>query len=191
MHFPEFKTDRLNLTQITNHDADSIYKLFSDQKVVEYYDFEAFTDTSQSLQFIRRMQERFEFRLGIRWAIRMDQSDHLIGTCGFNSWNVNMKSTVIGYDLLPSFWGQGIMSEAIRRIAEEAFFGQLPCGKLNRIQANTIPGNVASESLLLKVGFKEEGLRRQSGYWKNRFHDLKCFGLIKSEFRRFYGTGKQ
>jgi len=47
---------------------------------------------------------------------------------------------------------------------------------------DTVPGNKASEALLLNVGFKEEGLRRESGYWKNQFHDLKCFGLIKSEY---------
>ena len=58
------------------------------------------------------------------------------------------------------------------------FTGLLPCGQLNRIQADTIPGNTASESLLFKLGFKEEGLRRESGYWKNTFHDLKCFALL-------------
>ncbi|TMP77223.1 N-acetyltransferase, partial [Pseudoalteromonas phenolica] len=31
-------------------------------------------------------------------------------------------------------------------------------------------------------GFREEGIRRASGYWKGDFHDLKCFGLIKPEF---------
>jgi len=63
-----------------------------------------------------------------------------------------------------------------------AFSGALPCGPLNRIQADTVPGNHASERLLIRLGFKEEGLRRQSGYWKHAFHDLKCFGLLKSEF---------
>ena len=93
-----------------------------------------------------------------------------------------MKNAVIGYDLLPSFWGKGYTSEAVIKIVDVAFLGELPCGVLNRIQGDTVPGNGASESLLLKVGFQEEGIRRQSGYWKNKFHDLKCFGLIKSEF---------
>ena len=92
-----------------------------------------------------------------------------------------MKNAVIGYDLLPKFWGEGYTSEAVIRIIKSAFLGELPCGALNRIQGDTVPGNAASESLLLKVGIKEEGTRRQSGYWKNQFHDLKCFGLIKSE----------
>lgn len=33
------------------------------------------------------------------------------------------------------------------------------------------------------LGFVEEGLRRQSGYWKGNYHDLKCFGLLRAEFR--------
>jgi len=84
--------------------------------------------------------------------------------------------------LLPKYWRMGFTSEAVHSIVNAAFSGELPCGELNRIQGDTVTGNLASESLLLKVGFKEEGIRRQSGYWKNQFHDLKCFGLIKSEY---------
>jgi [ribosomal protein S5]-alanine N-acetyltransferase len=70
----------------------------------------------------------------------------------------------------------------VREIIRFGFSGCLPCGVLNRIQGDTVPGNVASEEVLKKSGFKEEGLLRESGYWKGRFHDLKCFGLIKTEY---------
>ena len=93
-----------------------------------------------------------------------------------------MRNAVVGYDLLPMLWGNGYATEAIRAIIQAAFAGGLPCGLLNRIQADTVPGNDASEALLLRLGFKEEGLRRESGYWKSAYHDLKCFGLLRSEF---------
>jgi ribosomal-protein-alanine N-acetyltransferase len=83
---------------------------------------------------------------------------------------------------MPAFWGNGYATEAVRAIIRAAFSGKLPCGPLNRIQADTVPGNHASEALLRRLGFKEEGLRRESGYWKNAFHDLKCYGLLRSEF---------
>lgn len=92
-----------------------------------------------------------------------------------------MKNAVIGYDLLPRFWGNGYTAEAVHEIIKAAFLGKLSCGKLNRIQADTIPGNTASESVLLKIGFQEEGLRRESGFWKSQFYDLKCYGLIRSQ----------
>ncbi len=180
--FPIFTTNRLRLDKLSKEDTDSIFELFSNKSVVEYYDLEAFTEQSQASNLIELFNDRFDNNLGIRWAIRLKETNQLIGTCGFNTWSPKMQNAVIGYDLLPMFWGNGYTTEAVHRIIKSAFLGELECGKLNRIQGDTVPGNLASELLLLKVGFKEEGIRRQSGYWKNQFHDLKCFGLIKSEY---------
>jgi ribosomal-protein-alanine N-acetyltransferase len=181
--FPVLETNRLRLDKLTSADSNSLFDLFSNNSVVEYYDLEAFTERSQAINLIAFFNDRFKDNSGIRWAIRLKKTNQLIGTCGFNTWSYKMKNTVIGYDLLPNFWGNGFTTEAVNRIVKSAFSGELPCGELNRIQGDTVLGNSASEALLLKVGFKEEGIRRQSGYWKNQFHDLKCFGLIKSEYR--------
>jgi ribosomal-protein-alanine N-acetyltransferase len=182
LSFPVLETNRLRLDKLAIEDSNSLFDLFSDKSVVEYYDLEVFTELSQASNLIEFFNSRFRDNSGIRWAIRLKETDQLIGTCGFNTWSPKMKNAVIGYDLLPKFWGNGYTTEAVNKIVQSAFYGELPCGELNRIQGDTVPGNSASESLLLKVGFKEEGIRRQSGYWKNQFHDLKCFGLIKSEY---------
>jgi len=94
-----------------------------------------------------------------------------------------MHATTIGYDLNPQYWGEGIMTEALFSIITMIFSKSSPFGIFNRIQADTIPGNIGSEKVLLKLGFKNEGLRRQSGYWKNQYHDLNCFGLLCAEFK--------
>lgn len=182
MQFPRLESNRLRLDQLTKTDSENLFELFSDNSVVKYYDLAAFTKLSQASHLIEFFNTRFEDKSGIRWAIRLKETDQFIGTCGFNSWSPKMKNAVIGYDLLPKFWDKGYTTEAVHSIVNAAFLGALPCGTLNRIQGDTIPGNLASEALLLNVGFKEEGLRRESGYWKNQFHDLKCFGLIKSEY---------
>lgn len=183
MTFPEIKTDRLRLTELQLGDETDVFNLFSNPDVVEYYDLVAFTQAEQARALIDLFKSRYKDQLGIRWAIRLKGSERLIGTCGFNSWSSKMRNAVLGYDLLPEFWGKGYASEAVRAISQVAFTGQLPCGPLHRIQADTVPGHTASETLLLKLGFKYEGLRRECGYWKNRFHDLRCFGLLRSEFR--------
>jgi ribosomal-protein-alanine N-acetyltransferase len=182
LSFPVLETKRLRLDQLSKEDSNSLFELFSDDSVVEYYDLNAFTELSQASNLIEFFNSRFIENSGIRWAIRLKETNRFIGTCGFNTWSPKMKNAVLGYDLLPEYWGMGFTTEAVHRIVKAAFLGDLSCGKLNRIQGDTVPGNSASESLLLKVGFKEEGIRRQSGYWKNQFHDLKCFGLIQSEY---------
>ncbi|MDA0149857.1 GNAT family N-acetyltransferase [Vibrio sp. LaRot3] len=183
MNFPEYQTDRVMLRQLSEQDAQSVLCLFSNPSVIAYYDLDVISELSQAQRIIGAMDERFKSNTGIRWAITLKRNGELVGTCGFNSWDEKARSAVIGYDLLPNCWGQGIATEVVNELVKQAFLGNLPCGELNRIQADTVPGNVASERVLLKVGCKEEGLRRQSGYWKNQYHDLKCFGLLKSEYK--------
>ena len=182
MVFPSLETERLLLTELQPDDEKSIFTLFSNPAVVEYYDLEAFCEQHQATNLISLFKTRYEEKQGIRWAIRLKTTGQLIGTCGFNSWSSKMRNAVIGYDLLPEFWRQGYAFEAVHAIVKAGFSGVLACGELHRIQADTVPGNDASELLLYKLGFKQEGLRRECGFWKNKFHDLKCFGLLRSEF---------
>jgi ribosomal-protein-alanine N-acetyltransferase len=90
-----------------------------------------------------------------------------------------MRNGSIGYDLKQSHWRQGLATEAVAKIVHAAFCGLLPCGRLHRIQADTVLGNVASERLLLRLGFKEEGIRRDAMYIRGSYWDMKCFGLIE------------
>jgi len=182
LQFPKLSTDRLILDELKPEDSDFLYWHFANKDVVKYYDLESFTNRDQALSLIQLFKKRFDESLGIRWAIRLKANGKFVGTCGFNSWNNKVKSSVIGYDISRDCWGNGYATEALREIIKFGYSGALPCGALNRVQGDTVPGNDASEAVLKKLGFREEGLLRESGYWKNRFHDLKCFGLIKSEY---------
>lgn len=182
MSFPEFATSRLVLNKIETDDVEALYSLFSSSDVVKFYDLERFHERSQAEKLIQLFHSRYDASLGIRWAIRLKSDGALIGTCGFNSWNEKMRNATLGYDLKPSLWCQGIITEALTAVLRGAFAGVLPCGALHRIQADTIPGNVASEKVLLKLGFVEEGLRRDCAFFKGAFYDMKCFGLLQTEF---------
>lgn len=182
MIFPTIKSKRLILDDIRAEDKASIFELFSNEEVTQYYDLAAFENMQQAEDLISLVQSRFKDKLGIRWAIRKKGEDKLIGTCGFNSWNVALRSTIIGYDVNRQYWGNGYITEALTHIIKAAFDGKLSCDNINRIQADTIPGNVASEKVLLKLGFSEEGIHRQAAFWKNEYHDLKCFSLLRNEY---------
>lgn len=182
MEFPHLKTNRLELREITLDDNKAIFDIFSNSEVVKYYDLEPLYNLKQADRLIAFFQKRFADDAGIRWGIYFKGQKKCVGTCGYNTWNKAMHSTVIGYDLNRDYWGQGIITEALFSIVSCVFSENSPFDTINRIQADTIPGNIASEKVLLKLGFKQEGLRRQSGFWKNQYHDLNCFGLLKQEF---------
>jgi ribosomal-protein-alanine N-acetyltransferase len=155
-----------------------MFELFSDPRVVEYYDLEPMREISEANHIVDLFQARFESSSGIRWAIREAGRERLIGTIGFNTWSPKMRSGTIGYDLKSSVWGNGYATEAVQSVVRAAFSGQLACGSLHRIQADTVVGNLASEKVLNKCGFREEGIRRDAIYIHGSYRDMKCFGLI-------------
>ena len=178
-YFPVIETKRLLLDAISPKDKESIFSLYSDADVVEYYDMAAFTHLDQAEKIIAMFTSRYDENTGIRWAIRNKGDSKLLGTCGFNSYSFG-HGAMIGYDLVKSHWGNGYASEAVAAICGFAFNGGLPV-KVNRIEALTIPGNEASVRVLQKNGFVFEGLLRQKGFWKGRYHDMNMFSLLAKD----------
>jgi ribosomal-protein-alanine N-acetyltransferase len=50
--FPILETNRLRLDSLSIEDSNSVFELFSNDSVVEYYDLEAFTEESQATKLI-------------------------------------------------------------------------------------------------------------------------------------------
>lgn len=176
--FPVLHTKRLALRQVRPSDAPALFAIFSNPAVTRYYDQPTFTELAQAEALAARMQQRFAEKRTIRWAITRADDDRLIGTCGFAEWKRHFHCAAIGYELAQGEWGQGIMTEVLTAVLTYGFTQM----QLNRIEAYVMTGNTASMRLLQKLGFQEEGLLRQYGYWQNAYHDLHLFALLKREF---------
>lgn len=77
------------------------------------------------------------------------------------------QMATIGYWLDGDLRGQGYMTEAVGRLSEYAFRDM----GLHRVQAGCLPENNASHRVLLKNGFKPEGISRGyikiNGVWRD------------------------
>ena len=138
-----------------------------------------FTSISEAKELIDWIDGIFARRQGLRWAIADRADDALIGTCGFNIWNRRNRSAEIGYDLRSDRWGEGLATEAVGRMIQFGFEEM----DLNRIQADTQLDNARSGRVLLKLGFREEGVLRQAGFWRNEYHDLRLYGLLRQDWQ--------
>jgi ribosomal-protein-alanine N-acetyltransferase len=174
--FPEIETENLILRQIQLSDAEDVFNFYSDQEVVKYHDVEAFTSIERTESLIKRWQQGFQNQQRMRWGITEKQNNIIIGTCGY-SFSKNYLCAEIGYELAKKYWRQGIMLEAIRNIMKFGFQKM----EVNRIQATVMLENTPSMNLLLKLGFQEEGILREYGFWKRQFHDIKMFSLLKKD----------
>ncbi|MFQ5758897.1 MAG: GNAT family N-acetyltransferase, partial [Candidatus Bathyarchaeia archaeon] len=82
--------------------------------------------------------------------------------------------------LNPAYWGQGIMTEALRAVLKHGFEKM----ELNRIQAIIDSKNTRSLKLVHRLGFKKEGVLRQRSYFNGQFLDDVCFSLLKKEWTK-------
>lgn len=94
------------------------------------------------------------------WRI---QKDHLRGE--------------IGYELSKEFWGNGIMTEALKEIVKFGFEKM----NLHSIEANLDPENTGSVRLLEKLGFIREGYFAESYYFNGKFTDTGTYSLLNKD----------
>ncbi len=174
--FPTLQTGNITLRETTLSDAQSIYTLFSDPVVVAYYDIAPLKSVQQAEEMIGRWANRFTDHKGVRWGITLAGSKQVVGTIGLyfhHEWRA-----ALGYDLAQAHWRQGIMSAALTEVIRVVFDRT----GLNRLEALVMPGNVASEYLLEKLGFVREGLLREYMYFKEEHQDLISFSLLRSDY---------
>ena len=175
--FPILHTNGLDLVEIKQGHLGDIFKLFGDKKVTRFYNIVALEYENEGQKLIAWFQDRYTEKAGIRWGIALKGKGNIIGTVGFNNLTKNHRAN-IGYDLQTEFWNRGIITEALKAIVE---FGFNKLG-INRIEAEVMQGNDASDKVLSKIGFKKEGVLRKWMYWNGNHYDMTMYSLLRSEF---------
>ena len=92
----------------------------------------------------------------------------------------NLHSAFVGYYIGGPFARQGYMTEALQ-LALRFAFNQL---RLNRLEANIQPRNLASKSLVRRAGFVREGISRRYLKVCGRWQDHERWAILAEDWRR-------
>jgi RimJ/RimL family protein N-acetyltransferase len=85
----------------------------------------------------------------------------------------------IGYTILPNERGKGYCSEAVNIMVDYLFLSN----DMMRIQAGTAVGNLASQKVLEKAGFKKEGTLRKCTFIRGEWRDCYLYSILKDEWK--------
>jgi ribosomal-protein-alanine N-acetyltransferase len=173
--FPVLETQRLVLRELQLEDAEMLFRIYSDEEVMRYYDT-PMNRLEQVQRSIAAHRSRFENNEAIRWGISIKGSKDIVGNCGFYRDSYSQYA-LLSYVLARPYWGKGLMTEALRAIIAFGFDHY----QLHRIEAHVVVSNQASLGVLQKLGFKKEGFLRERFYENNHFHDEWVFALLKSD----------
>ncbi len=184
MDVPVLSTRRLVLRPVTAADLSGLHGLLSIPAVTRHSNWPDGIGQDECVRFIQEWLDLSASAKGCAWAIETRaegglETGGLIGCIRYNY--ITRPSNVggIGYELHPAYWRRGLMTEAVRAVVAA---GHDLLGA-NRVEAWTLPGNDASDRVLLKAGFLLEGTLRQIRWFKGRYHDLRWFGRVATDPR--------
>lgn len=147
-------TERLVLRELQLSDAEQIFKIRSDARVNEFIDREPTKSVDESLKFVNNILKAQSKENVMMWAITLKNEPQLIGTVVY--WHIvkEKHKAEIGYEMLPEYFGQGIMYEALMEVIRFGFETM----QLKTIVAETRGDNLRSMNALEKCGFAQHGV---------------------------------
>ena len=99
-----------------------------------------------------------------RYALIHKGDQKVIGFCGVK-FETDLGLPDIGYRMMPEYWGRGLGTEAVRAALK---YAREVLG-LQEIVGEVVDQNVASNKLLLKVGFRLVDSYEKDGFIINRY----------------------
>lgn len=173
------KSKRIILRPPKLSDAPILEKYINDRLVSRYLRSVGYPyPKGGMIKWIKRVQRRIKNKKGYNFIIVFDEKP--IGSVGLGEIDWQNKNAKLGYWLARKFWGQGIMTEAVKLILDFGFRKL----KLHRIEADAFKENKKSQRVLEKSGFKIEGISRESIFKFGRYHNGLRYGILVSDYIR-------
>lgn len=105
--------------------------------------------------------------------------DRIVGRCSLMREDPLARNAEVGIGLVADVRGQGYGTDAMRVLAEFAFTRR----NLHRLHLSVIASNASAIASYRKVGFVEEGRRREHCWVRGAFVDEILMGLLRSDWQ--------
>lgn len=187
-NFTTIETSRLRLRRFTDADLALFMAYRNDPEVARYQSWEGISER-EAHAFL---QEQREIQPGVpgQWfqiAIELKETGMLVGDCALKVEEYDERQAEIGYTLSRAYQRRGIASEAVSHVLNYAFLTL----ELHRVMAITDCENVASVTLLERLGLRREGHFLQNVWFKGRWGDEYLYAILQEEWRNNRGTIKR
>ena len=174
----EIRTERLLLRPLRYRDAKDFYEYAKDEQVAKYVLWDAHTSLNQTKAILHSQMIQCRQEGLFTMAITMKETRRMVGTIGLVDRDWDNHTAEVGFSLARVFWGQGLMTEALKAYLRFLFEQNI----VHRIEARHDVDNPASGSVMKKAGMKEEGLMKDRIYYKMRYASVRLYAAIQGEW---------
>ena len=172
------ETHRLILRPFRMEDAEDMFTNWaSDPEVTRFLTWPAHTDVGVSRMVLESWIARYGDGGFFNWAMEWKESGRVIGNISVVKLDEGLETADIGYCMSRTFWGQGIMPEALRAVIAYLF----GTAEVSRITACHDVNNPKSGRVMAKAGMKKEGVLRRSGRNNLGICDVVWYALLRED----------
>ncbi|MBI2239741.1 MAG: GNAT family N-acetyltransferase [Magnetospirillum gryphiswaldense] len=170
---------RLRLRPLVDADAPALAALANDAEMVRFTaNIPHPYALSDALDFIKVQDQRRQAGQGVALGLEQVVDGTLVGVIGFGL--DTGESPELGYWLGRPHWGQGLMTEALRRLLRH-LFDEL---EIPSVWAAVHPDNVASMRVLEKAGLVADGRHQCTMPARDAVVDSPRFSLCRDAWRQ-------
>ncbi len=119
------------------------------------------------------------WKKGTQYVFAVEDNGEFVGIIDLHEVDKRNKKAAVGAWLGRKYWGKGYGTKALKLILQFAF-KEL---KLHRVEGIAFEWNVASRRIMEKVGFKFEGMRRESFKLNGKYQNEVIYGILRDEFK--------
>lgn len=157
-----YKTEHLTVRETTESDVDVFAEKYKDPLIAKY--MEPLYDVENEKKYVREYREKMygcqEFGI---WTLIETKTGNIVGRGGLN-FRSGFDNVEIGFVIWSEYRGLGYATEAI-----ESFVSFAKEKELGSVNALVVPGNIPSERVLGKTGFKYVGEVETDGVMYSHF----------------------
>lgn len=179
---PVLVTPRLRLRPFRMDDVDAMHECYGDDGAMRFWNRPAHRRRSETERVVRRSMA-FTPAKRIVWAVAEAESDRCLGMVNYHNADRRHRSAEIGYMIHPAQHRRGIATEAVGAVLAHCF----GVAGFHRLQAVIDPENLASRTLVERLGFRLEGVLRETLFLGGEWRDDCIYGLLGREWAG--GTG--
>lgn len=175
------ETDRLILRPFVTEDAESMYRNWaSDPAVTKFLSWPTYKSVDTAHEILEIWTKQYADPTFYQWAIELKELGQPMGSISVVSHDDRVDMAEIGFCIGKNWWGQGIMTEAMKAVMEYLF---TEVG-VQRIEAGHDPNNPASGAVQRKCGLKYEGTLRRRIRSNQGITDVAWYAILKEEWEK-------
>jgi RimJ/RimL family protein N-acetyltransferase len=155
--FPrELRFEELLLRPPVDEDVDVLAPVFRDPAIGGEAGLPAWDAATLRMVMREQLPEMVARGLMSPYVIAEAESGRVLGGMTIHHFDPLRDAIEVGYWLLLDARGRGVATRGVRAVAEHAF-----ANGIDRVEAHVRVGNLASEGVLERAGFRREGVKRR------------------------------